>query len=375
MEADACRQQEARRFHHSQSFGGMWFADGMFEPISGAVVDNALRRIEQELFEADWAEARERLGDAAGVSDLGRSAAQRRADALVEMARRPGRCPKGPGDRSRCSACWWGYETFAGRMCQLANGTVVTPGSLVPWLDQAWVERVVFDPASRVVDVGAARRAFTGATRRAVQLRDQQCFHPLCDEPAERCQVDHVGPWSAGGATVVTNGRAACAHHNRARTDDRSRSPARSIPPVDPRAAPAARRRGPVAWLWFAAGLVSVGLGGIGVLVPGLPTTVFFIVAAACFARSNPRFERWVLHLPRIGPLVRDHRAGLGMPRRAKALAVSMIVVAAGASALLAIDNGAVRASVIALGLVGVAYIVFRVPTRERVLAARGGSA
>jgi uncharacterized membrane protein YbaN (DUF454 family) len=141
---------------------------------------------------------------------------------------------------------------------------------------------------------------------------------------------------------------------------------------VDPRAAPAARRHGPAAWLWFAAGLLAVVLGGIGVLVPGLPTTVFFIVAAACFARSNPRFERWVLDLPRIGPLVRDHRSGLGMPRRAKALAVSMIVVAAGASALLAIDNGAVRAIVIALGLVGVAYILFRVPTREHVLAKRG---
>jgi hypothetical protein len=110
-----------------------------------------------------------------------------------------------------------GYETFAGRMCQLANGTVVTPGSLVPWLDQAWVERVVFDGPARVVDVGQARRAFTGATRRAVQLRDQQCFHPLCDEPAERCEVDHVEPWAAGGATVAANERVACAHHNRAR--------------------------------------------------------------------------------------------------------------------------------------------------------------
>jgi hypothetical protein len=217
VEADAEREHDSRRVHLSQSFGRAWFLDGVLDPISGAVVDNALRRIEQELFEADWAEARERLGEAAGVADLGRTAAQRRADALVEMVRRAGAVPEGARRPEPLFTVVVGYETFAGRICQLANGTVVSPGSLVPWLDEAWVERVVFDAPSRVVDVGAARRAFTGATRRAVQLRDQQCFHPLCDEPAERCQVDHVEPWAAGGSTVAANGRPACGHHNRAR--------------------------------------------------------------------------------------------------------------------------------------------------------------
>jgi hypothetical protein len=217
VEHDAERQRDSRRFHHSQSFEGMWFADGVFDPISGAVVDNALRRIEAELFDADWAEARERLGEAATVADLGRTAAQRRADALVEMARRAGAVPEGARRPEPLFTVLVGYETFAGRMCELANGTVVSPGSLVDWLDEAWVERVVFDGPSRVVDVGAARRAFTGATRRAVQLRDRECFHPLCTLPAEDCEVDHVEPWSAGGATVAANGRAACGHHNRAR--------------------------------------------------------------------------------------------------------------------------------------------------------------
>ncbi len=129
-----------------------------------------------------------------------------------------------------------------------------------------------------------------------------------------------------------------------------------------------------MAWLWFAAGSLSIAVGAIGVLVPGLPTTVFFIVAAACFARCNPRFERWVLDLPRIGPLVRDHRAGLGMPRRAKILAVAMILVAATTSGVLAIDNRAVGGLVVALGLIGAAYVLFRVPTRERVVAERRSS-
>lgn len=132
-------------------------------------------------------------------------------------------------------------------------------------------------------------------------------------------------------------------------------------------------RRGPAAWLWFTAGWLSVAAGAIGVVVPGVPTTVFFIAAAACFSRSSPRFERWVLDLPRIGPLVRDHRVGLGMPRRAKVVAVAMIVGAVTASVVFAIENPAVAASVVVLGLVGVWYVASRVPTRERVLAERGG--
>lgn len=123
--------------------------------------------------------------------------------------------------------------------------------------------------------------------------------------------------------------------------------------------------------LWFVGGLLSVAIGGIGVIVPGLPTTVFFIVAAACFSRSNKRFEQWVLNLPRIGTLVRDHRSGLGMPRRAKVVAVAMILIVSMASGFFAIGNRAVGGAVIALGLIGALYVMFRVPTRERVLAER----
>ncbi|HET9444201.1 MAG TPA: YbaN family protein [Acidimicrobiales bacterium] len=127
-----------------------------------------------------------------------------------------------------------------------------------------------------------------------------------------------------------------------------------------------------MAGVWFAGGMVAVGLGGLGVVVPGLPTTGFFVLAAACFARSSPRFERWVLELPKVGPLVRDYRAGLGMPRRAKVLAVSMILVFSVASGAFIIPNRAVGALVVALGLVGVLYVAYRVPTRERVVGSSG---
>jgi len=143
------------------------------------------------------------------------------------------------------------------------------------------------------------------------------------------------------------------------------------VRPERPTATESGTRRGPIARTgWLGLGLVCVGLGGVGVVVPGLPTTVFFIVAAWAFARSSPRLEAWVLGLPRIGPMVVDHRNGLGMPRRAKAVAIGAIVVFVALSAWL-VDSVVVRGVVIAAGLVGIGVIAIHVPTRETVLARR----
>jgi hypothetical protein len=109
------------------------------------------------------------------------------------------------------------YESLAGRICELANGEAVTPGSLLRYLDRAWIERVVFGSPSRVIDMGARRRLFTGATRRAVQVRDRECFHEFCETRASDCQVDHIEPYAAGGLTTQDNGRPACDFHNRTR--------------------------------------------------------------------------------------------------------------------------------------------------------------
>ena len=144
-----------------------------------------------------------------------------------------------------------------------------------------------------------------------------------------------------------------------------------SVTPPGGSATPDAPSQNPLSrGLWLGLGLLLVALGSIGAFVPGLPTTVFFIGAAACFARSSPRLERWVLGLPRIGPLVRDYRAGLGMPRRAKVTAVIAIAVAVALS-LLAIPSWEGRVAASSLALVGIGYVAFRVPTREAVLAAQ----
>lgn len=81
--------------------------------------------------------------------------------------------------------------------------------------------------------------------------------------------------------------------------------------------------------VYRALGVISVGLGVIGALLPLLPTTPFLILAAYFFARSHPEWEAKLLAHPTAGPAIlawRDHRA---IPRFAKVMAGVMLAISA----------------------------------------------
>ena len=155
--------------------------------------------------------------DPEGSEDGAAAQRQRRADALVEMATRSATAPAGGRRPEPLFTVLVGYETFVGPVCELAGGAMVTPGSLVRYVERAWVERVVFESPSRVLDVGVRRRLFSGATRRRWRYGTGSASSLTCDVPAERCEIDHVRPWAEGGLTTQANGRPACAFHNRHR--------------------------------------------------------------------------------------------------------------------------------------------------------------
>jgi uncharacterized protein DUF222 len=222
-----------RRVDLFEGLDGTGNLDGVLTPVGRATVGEALKRIENELFEADWREVRGRLGEAATVADIERTPAQRRHDALVEMATRSMTAPR-HGKRPRpLVTIFAGYETFAGRICELADGTVVSPGTVAGLLDQAVVERIVFDGPSRVIDVGR-QRLFTGALRRAIEARDRFCTGPGCDVPAADCDVHHDKAYCQGGLTDQTNGDPNCGFHHDWRHRQDAEAKAKAPPTTRP---------------------------------------------------------------------------------------------------------------------------------------------
>ena len=201
-EERADRQRSATHLNVSPTLDGMVVVNGELDPISGTIVNDELTRIERELYLAD-----KRDGTV-------RTAAQRRGAALVEMATRSATAPSAGRRPKPLFTVLVGDDTMS-NLCELANGTVVTPGQVFQYAGNADLETVLFDGPSTVISV-SHRRTFTGRLRRAIEVRDRHCRHTSgCDVPADQCDVDHIVPHAADGPTSQFNGKLECQPHNR----------------------------------------------------------------------------------------------------------------------------------------------------------------
>jgi len=209
---DAAREVERARAQHARrelriapKAGGMFGVEGDLDAEGGATVLTALDALSAP--DPSYAEPR--------------TPAQRRADALVELARRAldgGELPDRGGERPHLSVIV-PLETVMGEPAvpgaDLEWGGVLNGEAVRRLLCDCKLHRVITDAASQPLDVGRATRTIPAALRRALVVRDRGCAFPGCDRPAAWCDAHHLVHWTKGGSTCLENCVLLCSAHHR----------------------------------------------------------------------------------------------------------------------------------------------------------------
>lgn len=91
-------------------------------------------------------------------------------------------------------------------------------------------------------------------------------------------------------------------------------------------------------WILIVSGIILVGIGILGMFLPLLPTTIFFLLAAWCFARSSEKFYIWLHGNRFFGKYLTDYRNGNGMTLKSKIFSLSILWISIGYSAFFATE-------------------------------------
>ena len=124
--------------------------------------------------------------------------------------------------------------------------------------------------------------------------------------------------------------------------------------------------------LWLVVGLICVGLGAVGMVLPILPTTPFLLAAAACFCKSSTRLYNWLLNNKLFGEYLRNYKEGRGLPMRTKVTALTVLWATIGISAVFFLNRLLPPLLVLPMQLimlavaVGVSIHVLRLPTFKK---------
>ena len=199
---DAEARLPERSLHLSMTLGARWRLDGELDPEGGTVLATALR-----LAATEEAEGEPR-----------RTAARRRADALVEVARffldHQGHVPAGR-HRPHLNVVVDYRDLVQGGGGELVGGGFLDGAAIGRLLCDAEVHRVVTDGRSTILDYGTATRTVPPALWSALVLRDRHCRLGVdCDRPPEWCEAHHVTPVAEGGETNLANLALGCSRHH-----------------------------------------------------------------------------------------------------------------------------------------------------------------
>ncbi len=122
----------------------------------------------------------------------------------------------------------------------------------------------------------------------------------------------------------------------------------------------------PVRILWILLGSLSVGMGVIGIFVPGWPTTIFLIIASYFYIRSSRRLYNWLINNKLLGIYIKNYLLGKGMPLKAKLVSLMIMWLFGSLSILIWIpdDLFLIQSIVLLLLIIGTFFII-RVKTSK----------
>jgi len=194
---------EERRLQFTVWDDGSLLISGQLDPIGGAAVRTALEPLAQPMGQGD-----------------DRSLEHRQGDAIVELSLHSldaGLVPQHASQRPHLQVTTT-LETLRGipgsPAADMEFSTPISATTVQRLACDANVSRVVFGPASVVVDVGRAARVVSGATRRALNARDQHCQWPGCERTASWSSAHHLVHWTQGGPTDLSNLILLCHRHH-----------------------------------------------------------------------------------------------------------------------------------------------------------------
>ncbi|MDQ3145750.1 MAG: HNH endonuclease, partial [Actinomycetota bacterium] len=144
------------------------------------------------------------------------SASERKAKALVEMARRSAATAPGVPAQPLIMVLA-DLETLAGRAgrgAEIVGAGPVSAETARRLACDAEVARVLTDPEGEILDLGQGTRTPNRAQRRALVVRDGGCAIAGCDRPESWCQAHHLLHWIDGGPTDLCNLCLLCVRHH-----------------------------------------------------------------------------------------------------------------------------------------------------------------
>lgn len=117
-------------------------------------------------------------------------------------------------------------------------------------------------------------------------------------------------------------------------------------------------------YLYLFSGFLLVGIGILGIFLPLLPTTIFLILASACFMKSSQRANDWLRNHKWLGPYLRNYQDKTGLTVKSKLVSISLLWISITLSAFLLTDEVAIRILLLAIA-VGVTIHLVMVKTAK----------